>query len=64
MIRRYPNGATRYVEDVSSVVIRKQTRRTETSKYPQEKKTKVIPQVVVSERGEAQTVDVTALTGL
>jgi hypothetical protein len=64
LIRRYPNGATRYVEDVSSFVRRKQTRRTETSKYPQEKKTKVIPQVVVSEQGRAQTDDVTALSGL
>ena len=31
------------------------TRGTETSKYPQEKKTTVIPQVVASERGRAQT---------
>ena len=53
LIRRYPNGATRYVEGVSSVFIQGQTRRTETSKYPQEKKTIVIPQVVVSERGRA-----------
>ena len=29
------------------------TRRTETSKYPEEKKTKVIPLVVASERGIA-----------
>ena len=32
---------------------KKPTRRTETSKYPEEKKTTVIPQVVASERGEA-----------
>ena len=32
------------------------TRGTETSKYPQEEKTNVIPQVVASERGRAQTV--------
>ena len=32
-----------------------QTRGTETSKYPEEKKTKVIPLVVASERGIAQT---------
>lgn len=31
------------------------TRRTETSKYPEEKKTKVIPEVAASEMGEAQT---------
>ena len=40
------------------------TRGTETSKYPQEEKTTVIPQVVASERGEAQTVCVTAYAGL
>ena len=32
-----------------------ETRRTETSKYPEEEKTTVIPQVVASERGLAQT---------
>ena len=32
-----------------------ETRGTETSKYPEEKKTKVIPKVVASEIGEAQT---------
>ena len=37
MIRRFPNGETRYVEDISSN--KKQTWRTETSKYPEEKKT-------------------------
>ena len=36
------------------------TRGTETSKYPEEKKTIVIPQVVASERGLAQTYYVTA----
>ena len=34
----------------------KGTRGTETSKYPEEKKTIVIPRVVASEIGEAQTV--------
>ena len=34
------------------------TRGTETSHYPEEKKTKVIAQVVASERAEAQTGDV------
>ena len=61
VIRRYPNGATRHVEDMSSE--RKQTRRTETSKYPEEKKTKVILLVVASERGAAQTCVVTAAQG-
>ena len=43
---------------------KKRTRRTETSKYPEEEKTIVIPQVVVSERGTAQTGFVTAKPGL
>ena len=34
---------------------REPTRRTETSKYPQEKKIIMIPQVVASEKGRAQT---------
>ena len=59
----YPNGATRYVEDVSSRK-GKQTRGTETSQYPQEKKTKVIAQVVASERATAQTTPVAAGVGL
>ena len=62
MIRRYPNGATRHIEDMSPEM--EQTRRTETSKYPEEKKTKVIPLVVASERGIAQTNIVTAILGL
>ena len=62
MIRKFPNGATHYIEDIVSV--RRQTRRTETSKYPEEKKTKVIPLVVASERGLAQTSVVTAILGL
>ena len=62
LIRRYPNGATRHVEDMSPEM--EQTRRTETSKYPEEKKTKVIPLVVASERGIAQTNIVTAILGL
>ena len=37
------------------------TRGTETSKYPEEKKTKVIPKVVASEIGEAQTNDIMLL---
>ena len=39
------------------------TRGTETSKYPQEEKTTVIPQVVASERGRAQTGTVAAVPG-
>ena len=54
LIHEFPNGETRYVEDITSE--RKQTRRTETSKYPEEKKTIVIPVVVASELGIAQTI--------
>ena len=54
MIRRCPNGATHMVED--HVVARQKTQGTETSKYLEEKKTIVIPQVVASERGIAQTI--------
>ena len=37
------------------------TRGTETSKYPEEEKTKVIPLVAASEEGLAQTYTVSAL---
>ena len=40
-IRRCPNGKTQHVEDMLRE--REPTRRTETSKYPEEKKTIVIP---------------------
>ena len=40
------------------------TRGTETSHYPEEKKTKVIAQVVASERAGAQTGGVTASAGV
>ncbi len=63
MIRGYPNGATHAVEDGIFVVRRRLTRGTETSKYPEEKKTKVISQVVASEREEAQTRAVKAVRG-
>ena len=43
---------------------RKQTQRTETSKYLEEEKTIVIPRVVVSEKGTAQTNIVKAKLGL
>ena len=39
------------------------TRGTETSKYPEEKKTTVIPRVVAIESGTAQTLGVTAPEG-
>ena len=52
-IRRFPNGTTQYTEGVLSE--RKPTQGTETSKYLEEKKTNVIPQVVASEKGIAQT---------
>lgn len=40
------------------------TRGTETSQYPEEKKTNVIAPVVASERARAQTASVTAEAGL
>ena len=46
------------------ILSRRQTWGTETSNYPQEKKTIVIPKVVASELGTAQTIDVTAYMGL
>jgi hypothetical protein len=45
-------------------LIGRQTRGTETSKYPEEKKIIMISQVVASEREVAQTCNVTALQGL
>ena len=42
----------------------RQTRGTETSHYPEEKKTKVIAQVVASERAGAQTGVVKATAGV
>lgn len=50
----YPNGATRQAEGLTSAK-RRRTWGTETSKYPQEEKIIMIPQVVASERGRAQT---------
>ena len=56
--RRSPNGATRYrVMSVTSaseyIGCLKATQGTETSKYPEEEKTKVIPLVAASETGTA-----------
>ena len=62
LIHGYPNGATQHVEDMLSA--RRRTRGTETSKYPVEEKTKVIPIVAASEIGLVQTVVVSAITGL
>ena len=59
LIREYPNGATQLVED--QLPERGQTRRTETSKYPEEEKTIVISLVAASERELAQTYNVPAL---
>ena len=64
VIHRCPNGATQLVEDQLSRFIGKRTRRTETSKYPEEEKTIVIPVVAASELGTAQTNFVTAKLGL
>ena len=63
LIRKFPNGATQQVEDLLSY-FRRRTRRTETSKYPEEEKTIVIPLVAASEMGIAQTNFVTAKLGL
>ena len=62
-IRGYPNGATRCSEAATSRATGRRTWGTETSKYPQEEKTRVIPQVVASERGAAQTRLVKAILG-
>ena len=48
-----PNGKTQYAEGVLPAARREPTPRTETSKYREEKKTIVIPQVVASEKGIA-----------
>ena len=62
LIREYPNGATHYIEDIVSA--RRRTRRTETSKYPEEEKTIVISIVAASEIELVQTSVVTAILGL
>ena len=43
---------------------RKRTGGSEPSQYPQEEKTRVIPSVAASERGRAQTVQVSSLQAL
>ena len=62
MIQRCPNGGTQHLEEMLPRT--GPTRGTETSKYPEEEKTTVIPQVAASERGGAQTGGVTAPSGL
>ena len=47
VMRRYPV--------VNKIATERETRGTETSKYPEEKKETSIPQVAASERGRAQT---------
>jgi hypothetical protein len=54
-IRRFPNGTTQHTEGVLSAERRKSTQGTETSKYLEEKKIIMIPRVVASEKGTAQT---------
>ena len=63
LIRGFLNGATQYIEDILSLRGGKPG-GTETSKYPEEKKTKVIPKVAASEMGPAQTNVVQAILGL
>ena len=57
-------GQPGHLKNGHLVLDEKRTRGTETSKYPEEEKTIVIPQVVASERGTAQTGVVTAMPGL
>ena len=63
LIRRCPNGATRVVEDYS---LRKEGTRGELKHLitPRKRKQIVIPLVVASEHGRAQTRVVTAIPGL
>ena len=55
LIRRFPNGETHLFEVSLSEYIGqwRRTRGTETSKYPEEKKSTEIPLVAASERGIA-----------
>ena len=55
-IRMWKPGMNNSMSSMTEYIGRERgTRRTETSKYPEEKKTKVIPGVAASETGEAQT---------
>ena len=55
LIRPSPNGETHAVVTRRTPIFGGGTWGTETSQYPKEKKTTVIPSVAVSERGTAQT---------
>ena len=55
VIRGCPNGATRSRRRSHTAGGSEQTRGTETSHYPEEKKVTTIAQVVASERAGAQT---------
>ena len=50
-----PTYGNAYVSYTESIGIEKETRGTETSKYPEEEKETSIPSVAASERGRAQT---------
>ncbi len=50
-----PTYGNAYVSYPESIGIAKETRGTETSKYPEEEKERSIPSVAASERGRAQT---------
>ena len=68
LIRRYPNGKTRAGESQPSrteyIGALKPTRGTETSKYPEEKKSTEIPQVAASERGPSLNLRYVSLQAL
>jgi len=51
-----PTGVIPGHPQAEYIGLRKRTRGTETSQYPQEQKSKEIPLVVASERGRAQTI--------
>ena len=58
LIRGCPNGAIRHPltgchSTLNQIGVEGETRGSETSQYPEEKKTTVIPPVVASERGTA-----------
>ena len=50
-----PTCGNAHVSYPESIGIEKETRGTETSKYPEEEKVRTIPPVAASERGRAQT---------
>ena len=60
LIRGFPNGETHRTRAVSAseyIGCVKRTRGTETSKYPEEKKSTEIPLVAASERGPAESIN-------